>query len=303
MHRWINRAAVLGVGVRFPLVLLALATLMSGCQSTSTQDDPMAGLRCWAFRDEASITREQVDYIQDRSDKGNLKCKIMLGNLYERGHGVSRDIPKAKALYQAVADVDEQAYLFLADLAQSGFDGPPDYVKARQFYRRAAAIKDSASAELGLAKLMEEGKGGPQDQQGALALYLSATRSSFGEAWDGIQRLRARGVTLSAEQEQRYNQVWVGIAQSRLKRRMWRVQDEVSAVFKPGPEAKHVIVKVQYQQGSALPQLSIEHGSGDSAMDQAVLKGLGEYRFEGEPLLPPGRKTWEVLADVYLKSR
>lgn len=62
-------------------------------------------------------------------------------------------------------------------------------------------------------------------------------------------------------------------------------------------------MKVQYQQGSALPQLSIEHGSGDSAMDQAVLKGLGEYRFEGEPLLPPGRKTWEVLADVYLKSR
>ncbi len=69
----------------------------------------------------------------------------------------------------------------------------------------------------------------------------------------------------SAEQEQRYNQVWVGTAQSRLKRRKWRVQDEVSAVFKPGPEAKHVIVKVQYQQGSALPQVSIEQGSGDSA--------------------------------------
>lgn len=297
----IKRGAVLRTALHL-LAVLALTTLISGCQSSMTLDDPIASLRCLGYSDDVSMTRKQLDYIRARSDIGDVTCKTWLAGMYANGSGVDQDIPKAKALYLELAGVSEQAYYFLGDIAESGADGPPDYVKARQFYRRAMVGKGSARAETRLARLMEDGKGGPQDLEGALALYLYATKSSE-EAWDGIQRVRARGVTLTDEQVQRYNQLWVGGTKGRLKRKMWRVQDKLAETFKPRPAGNETTVKIEYLQGSIVPRLSIVSSSGDSALDQAVLQELADFRFKDGPILPQGRDTWTALADVSVGSR
>jgi hypothetical protein len=267
------------------------------------QDDPLFGLRCWVSPDDASVTREQLEYILARSEGGDSMCKMLLGGLYENGRSVPQDIAKAKTLYQSAADVDERAYFLLGKLAESGLDGPPDYLKARQFYLRAATGGNSNNAEASLAKLMEEGKGGQQDLEGAMTLYLKATRASFGDEWDGIQRLRGRGVKLTAEQEQRYNKTWIGTTKGRIQSKILRVQDSVSGALKPGPVGKEVTVKLEYVLGSLVPRLSIVNSSNDNAVDQAVLQGFEDFRFTDGPILPQGQKTWSVQALIYVSSR
>ncbi|NVZ71733.1 tetratricopeptide repeat protein [Pseudomonas costantinii] len=285
------------------LVLLSLAVLMSGCQNFGAKDDPYASMRCWAFRDEASMAREQVEYIRKRSETGDLMCKTLLAGMYENGHGVSQDIPKAKVLYQSLAQESEVAYSFLGRIAESGLDGPPDYVKARQFYQRAANTGNSHNAEAGLARLMEEGKGGAQDLEGALALHLRAMQSCNDEQWKSILRLRARGVTLTAEQEQRMNNVWLGTTTGQLKRRVWVVQDAVSTTFKPGPEGAWVQVKVEYVAGSLEPRLSVVGSSGKDAIDRAVLQGLSDFRFPDEQFQTAEHKPWAGIAVVRIRAR
>ncbi|NBF07861.1 tetratricopeptide repeat protein [Pseudomonas sp. Fl4BN1] len=288
------------------VVLLLLSTFMAGCHSTGVdqeQQDTFASLRCWQFRDQSSITREQVNYIRNRSDNGDLQCKTLLGDLYERGHGVAQDVPKAKALYQSVAEVNASAYYQLGRMEEEGIGGPPDYVKARAFYQRATAKPGNSESTTRLARLMEEGKGGPEDLQGALQLYLSALASSVGDAWKGIDRLRGKGLVLSAEQEQRYNKVWVDTTTYRLRSKMRSLQMSVSSKLEPGSVGKPLKLQLECIPGSNVPSISLLEGSGDSAIDQAVLQAMSTYRFSGEPIFPKGQASWKVIASFYPGSK
>lgn len=288
------------------LVLVTLAALMSGCQSYSDKDDPIASMRCWAYRDVESISSDQVTYIRKRSENGDNLCKTLLAGMYENGHGVSQDIAKAKTLYQSVADVNEQAYFYLGKIAESGHDGPPDYVKARQLYQRAIDTTNgpkSTNAETGLAKLMEEGKGGPLDMDGAMALYLGATKASFGDAWEGIQRLCARGVAMTAAQEQRYYSVWSETATGRLERALRMAQYTVSKTYNPGPQGTQVKVQVESVEGSEEPRLLIVSSSGNDVIDLVVLKRLSTYRFPGELVCSEKQAPWKRVGVVQIKGR
>lgn len=287
------------------LSLLGFALILSGCQSigSSTQDDPLASFRCFHFRDQSPITREQFEYIRERSENGDLLCRIVLGDLYERGHGVPQDVPKAKALYQSVADVEVSANYQLGRMEEEGIGGPPNYVKARQFYQRAATKPGNTRSEKQLAGLMEDGKGGPQDLEGALALYFNAIKYSGDDAWKGVQRLRAKGLALNAEQEKRYNEIWVSSVRGRLSKKITDAQIKMSKELKPAPAIKPVKLQLEYVPGSVVPQISLLESSGDSAFDQAVLQAMSNYRFPDEPILPEGQKTWKVIASVNLGSK
>lgn len=284
------------------IVLLLVSTLLTGCQSTAEREteNKLASLRCWHFRDQQPITREQISYIRERSDNGDLLCKTMLGDLYERGHGVPQDVSKAKVLYQAVAEVNPSAYYQLGRLEDEGIGAPPDYVKAREFYQRAAALPDNSASKNHLARLMEDGKGGPEDPEGALRLYFSALTVSWGDAWEGIGRLRARGLVLTAEQEKRYNQAWVASTTARLRSKLRSVQRGLSKNLEPGAAKRPVKFQLEYIPGSNVPTISLLEGSGDDAIDQAVLQAMSSYRFSGEPILPEGQKSWKVNSSLHL---
>lgn len=276
------------------VVLALLGGLLSGCQSaTSVQNDSMVGLRCWHYRDQESISREMLDYIRRQGEAGNPMCQTLLATLYERGHGVAQDTARAKALYLSQAQTNPRAYHHLGRLDEQ----EADYLLARDHYQRAAAV-GSRESTLALARLMEEGKGGPQNLPGAQQMYFSVLKQSGDAAWKGIDRLRDQGLELNAEQQARYNQVWTASARSRLSLKLRLLQHRTLGKLKLGPDVKPVVVEVQFVPGSAEPRLKLLESSGDTSLDQTILQNLGSYRFVGQPIPQAGQDDWRVKAHI-----
>ncbi|MHC8332987.1 tetratricopeptide repeat protein [Pseudomonas sp. LB3P25] len=282
------------------VVLLVLTALIAGCQTTppSPQDDFQAGLRCRLLMDKKPITPEQVENIRESSESGNLLCKLVLGFLYETGHGVPQDVHKAKTLYQSVAVGKAAGYEQLARMAEEGIGQAPNFVEARQFYQLAVTAPGNLRSEAKLAQFMEDGRGGPQDLKGALAHYLNAAKYVDDAPWQGVQRLRDEGSTLTAEQEKHYNEIWVASLDSSLTRKALDVQQALATQIKSGAAGKPVTLQLVGSPGSVVPQISVLESSGNSAIDQAVLKAMSDYRFFDEPILPAGQKTWQATVSV-----
>ncbi|MET0845789.1 MAG: sel1 repeat family protein [Pseudomonas sp.] len=282
------------------VVLLALMVALTGCQTTppSPQEELQTSLRCRLLRDQKTITPEQVEYIRESSENGYLSCTLMLGDLYERGHGVPQDIQKARAFYQAVAVGKAAGYVQLGRMAEEGVGQAPDLVEARGFYQRAVAKDRDPDNEAKLAEFMEYGKGGPQDLNGALAYYLNAARLVDDAPWKSVQRLRDKGLALTAEQATHYNEIWIGFFKSDVGRKILDDQQALAKQFKPGSASQPVTLKLIGNPGSVVPQVSVLESSGNSAIDQAALKAMSDYRFYGEPILPAGQKTWQASVDV-----
>lgn len=278
------------------IALLVLTTAITGCQSSkpcSMDEESLTALRCWHFRDQNPITKEHVAYIRKQSKRGNLACKTILGHMYERGLGMPVDIAKAKAIYQALADADESAYLELGRLAEEGIGEPVDYVKARELYERAAKNGNNAAASK-LGVLMEQGKGGPRDLDGALTLYLGSVRLYGDEAWRGIQRLRKQGVALSIEQKNKCNKIWRRAFNSMFSRAISNVEKQLTKETSPQNYLESATVKLTFSVESDTPDISIAKSSGDPITDQKVLNSISGYRFHGGPMLPDNQKTWAV---------
>ncbi|RBC01604.1 sel1 repeat family protein [Pseudomonas sp. MWU12-2115] len=282
------------------VALLALTALIAGCKTNSayTQVADFPALRCFAYWDDKAITSLEVSYIRDLSQSGNLPCTIMLGDLYEKGRGVPQDISKAKALYQAVADKDASAYGQLGRMAEEGIGGPVNDTDARQFYQLAVSKPEQQRSEAKLAKYMEDGRGGPQDLQGALTHYFNATQYLGDDAWQGIERLRAKGLPLTIEQQQRYNNLFVSSVQSGLKKRITAIEKSLENNVNPTSASKPVQVQLEYTPGASAPVVSIRQSSGDTALDQRVMQGFSDYRFPGDPIMPPGQKSYQAIPIV-----
>lgn len=282
------------------VVLLVLTALIAGCQTTppSPQDDFQSGLRCRLLMDKKPITPEQVENIRESSESGNLLCKLVLGFLYETGHGVPQDVHKAKTLYQSVAVGNAAGYEQLARMAEEGIGQAPNFVEARQFYQLAVTAPGNLRSEAKLAQFMEDGRGGPQDLKRALAHYLNAAKYVDDAPWQGVQRLRDEGLTLTAEQEKHYNEIWVASLDNSLTRKALDVQQALATQIKSGAAGKPVTLQLVGSPGSVVPQISVLESSGNSAIDQAVLKAMSDYRFFDEPILPAGQKTWLATVSV-----
>lgn len=282
------------------VVLLVLTALIAGCQTTppSPQDDFQSGLRCRLLMDKKPITPEQVENIRESSESGNLLCKLVLGFLYETGHGVPQDVHKAKTLYQSVAVGNAAGYEQLARMAEEGIGQAPNFVEARQFYQLAVTAPGNLRSEAKLAQFMEDGRGGPQDLKRALAHYLNAAKYVDDAPWQGVQRLRDEGLTLTAEQEKHYNEIWVASLDNSLTRKALDVQQALATQIKSGAADKPVTLQLVGSPGSVVPQISVLESSGNSAIDQAVLNAMSDYRFFDEPILPAGQKTWLATVSV-----
>ena len=278
------------------VVLLVLTALIAGCQATppSPQEDFQTGLRCRLLMDKENTTPEQVENIRESSENGNLLCKLVLGLLYERGYGVPQDIHKAKTLYHSVAVGKAAGYEQLARMAEEGIGQAPNLVEARQFYQLAVTAPGNLDTEAKLAQFMEDGIGGPQDFQGALAHYLNAAKYVDDAPWQGVQRLRGKGLVLSAEQVKHYNEIWIDSLDRSLQSTAVDVQQALAKQFKSGAAGKLVTLRLVGNPGSVVPQISVLESSGDRSIDQAVLKAMSDYRFLDEPILPAGQKTWQV---------
>lgn len=294
-----------------PAVLL-LAGLLAGCQSDAPTTGPRSQgglddhenwvtLLCFSYRTGhiGTITSRNLRAFQAESENGSLDCQIALGRLYEDGIGVPQDLAKARDIYQAAARADSTAYIELGRLAEEGTDEPVDYAKARQLYLRAGAQDGNPIAALRLARLLENGKGGPQDLDTALSLYTGGLRVSSGEAWEGAQRLRSRGVRFNSQQALRYNQAWLYGMRGVLNRVVWKAEEEV----RPTQAVQPIRVQIDFSNEVSAPELTLLESSGNTAADAAVLKIIGSVRSPGEPILSAQQKRLRVQSIIRLKAQ
>ncbi|MBW1250150.1 sel1 repeat family protein [Pseudomonas tolaasii] len=278
------------------IVVLALTGLLAGCPTVKPQssfEQSLANVRCMLSEGEKSLTADDVQFIRNASDDGNVRCKAALGGLYEFGRGnVPQNFAKAKALYESVAVVDGLGYERLARMAEEGRGQARNDGEARRLYQLALTKSDSDKSKLALAKLMEEGRGGPQDLFGAMMYYVEASQHAGDVAWKGIQRIRAQGLVLTPEQTQRYNDVWSDTSRKSLNRTTMDIEIALNKQIKRGSASKPVTLQVQGKPGSNVPLIALVESSGNAEVDQAVVTAFGKYRIPAEPLLQAGQDSW-----------
>jgi TPR repeat protein len=112
-----------------------------------------------------------------------------LGLLYRNGRGVTQDYVKAREWYEKAAAKDNATAMFnLGWLYDNGQGVTQDYVKAREWYEKAAA-KDKASAMVNLGWLYENGRGVTQDYIKAREWYEKAADKGDTDAKTQLERL------------------------------------------------------------------------------------------------------------------
>ena len=105
------------------------------------------------------------------ADKGSTSAMVELGVLYGTGAGVAKDEDAARKLFERAAQAgNPRGVTNLAALG--GASAPSDPARARGLLQKAAETNAEAQYQLGL--MLAEGKGGPQDDAGARALFEKA---------------------------------------------------------------------------------------------------------------------------------
>lgn len=283
------------------VTLLALTALISGCKTLGepqlqSSKNQLPDARCVSIYKQPSISAREVEEIRYLSTQ-YVNCAVVLGLMYEHGHGVAQDFPKARGLYESMVGRDPSVYSRLGAMAENGVGGPVDLVAARDFYQRSVVNPGHADAEFKVAEFLEFGKGGPQDLQGALKYYLSSANGVDG-ALSGLQRLRSRGVTMTTAQQARYNEIFESDVRYRLRNRALAIEETLKKERMTARDSQPVTVQLEGIPGVPVPTISLVQSSGNSAVDQKVLQGYADYRFPAEPILPPEQKTYWIRSTV-----
>jgi hypothetical protein len=119
-----------------------------------------------------------------------------LGSLYENGEGVAQDYVKAREWYEkAAGNGNTDAMANLGWLYQNAQGVAQDYVKARELYQKAAD-NGNTDAMNNLGSLYENGQGVAQDYVKARELYQKAADNGDADAMNGLGWLyqNAQGV-------------------------------------------------------------------------------------------------------------
>jgi TPR repeat protein len=139
-------------------------------------------------------TKKQVFAVfQTGADRGDAISMANLGKLYQYGQGVAQDYVKARDWYEkAAANGYANAMFSLGGLYESGAGVAQDYAKAREWYEKAAA-KGDANAMFSLGGLYESGAGVAQDYAKAREWYEKSADKGEAEAMTNLGVLYEKG--------------------------------------------------------------------------------------------------------------
>ena len=135
-------------------------------------------------------------------------------------------------------------------LYNNGQGGPQDYVKARQWYEKAAT-QGHANAQSALGALYSVAKGGPQDYVMAGQWYEKAATQGHAEAQFIIGTLYVRGQGVPQDYVRAY--MWLTLAAANLTGDKQKVaadnRDKLASIMTPAQiaEAKRLTQQCQAQ--------------------------------------------------------
>ena len=137
----------------------------------------------------AGDTAEALRLYERGAKDDELRSILDLGELYEQGRGVPRNLPRASEYYERAAERSRWARFKLGALALEG----KDYAKAQYWLRRSAA-EGHPGAKNNLGWMHEHGLGTKVDFGAAREQYHAALAAGSDEAKGNLERLYAGGL-------------------------------------------------------------------------------------------------------------
>ena len=148
--------------------LISLSALFSICPAWGGIDE---GITALVSKDYAKAIAE----FRPMAIKGDAGAQRLLGGMYRRGRGVTRDPKQAAGWYLKAAEQgDALAQYALGEMYEAGEGLPQDEWAAADWYRRAAE-QGNAKAQISFGAMHESGRGGvPKDYTQAVVWYRKA---------------------------------------------------------------------------------------------------------------------------------
>jgi len=150
------------------------------------------------------------ELLEERASLGDPTAQFALGQLYQQGHGVTKDLKKAVDYYmQAVAQQDLQAEYTLGLFYFNGEDGKHDYQQALGWLNDAA-FKGNPESQYMLGRLLERGFQTPEgewvvkpNRDRAMSMYSLAAFNQYakGEYRLAEMLVRDQATVLSVQEK------------------------------------------------------------------------------------------------------
>jgi TPR repeat protein len=148
----------------------------------------------------ARNVREGIQWIRKAHEAGLAEATFKLGILSERGVEQEANSKMALAFFEQAAKAEYlPAMLYLGAKWRSGQGGPPDYAKAREWYRKAAVDYHSGAGQLGIGEMCEQGLGAKANPEEALKWYRQAAESGETLAWNKLGFFYEKGIGVEAD--------------------------------------------------------------------------------------------------------
>ncbi len=200
--RWYARAAAQGLGVS----AMNLAQMyekgigveqdvqeaMRRYRRLAAQGDGESRYRLARLAAEHGEPAEAVRLYERGVRDDDHRAMLDLGELYEHGRRVKRDVRRAVGLYERAAERSGWARFKIGTLYLQGEGIPADYAKALAWLRRSAG-EGHPGARNNLGQMYERGLGVPVDYATARDLYLAAMAAGNLEAHGNLERFYAEG--------------------------------------------------------------------------------------------------------------
>ncbi|MGJ4939682.1 tetratricopeptide repeat protein [Bradyrhizobium sp. HKCCYLS1011] len=116
--------------------------------------------------------REAIAAWRKAADKGSTSAMVELGVLYATGAGVARDEAQARKLFERAAEAGNPRGVSNLAALGGASTSAADPAHARDLLAKAAETNAEAQYQLGL--MLADGKGGPQDEAAARAMFEKA---------------------------------------------------------------------------------------------------------------------------------
>jgi TPR repeat protein len=171
--------------------LVAGALAMVGCAVPQQSTGPNIEQARAQFRDGNFEAAAPNLWILAKS--GNPRAQVMLGMMYDGGHGVTQDAGEAVRLYEmAVAQDFPAAFGLLGRIYATGAAGTHDLARAIDLYERGIALGDEWSAFFrGLQ--YDTGEGAEHNVAEAVRLYRMAAEKGNPRALTRLGTLHMNG--------------------------------------------------------------------------------------------------------------
>lgn len=220
--------------------LVLLSIFMAGCDSAPSETSQPNGEKPSGNRfggipvdDKDSSNQSSVDTkpwernwapdvpaLEKRAEVGDAEAQFTLGNLYENGNGVAKDITKAVAWYEKAATTknsnyfdqfDEQpqinerpqvkAQFRLGVIYDAGAGVSQDRSKAAMWYEKAAE-QGVAEAQFNLGMLYANGEGIPKDIKKAATWFEKAANQGYAYAQNNLGAMYYAGKGVPKDHKQ-----------------------------------------------------------------------------------------------------